>query len=51
MHDVVFLMIVIGFFAVSVAYVRACAAVVGEASVSDVAEDGDEPTSTTEAAG
>jgi hypothetical protein len=50
MRDVVFLLIVIGFFAVAVAYVRACAAVVGEASVSEVAAGADEPTGASEAA-
>jgi hypothetical protein len=50
MRDVVFLVIVIGFFAVAVAYVRACAAVVGEAPVTEVAADADEPTGASEAA-
>lgn len=50
MRDVVFLVIVIGFFAVAVAYVRACAAVVGEPSATDIEVDADEPTGATEAA-
>ena len=47
MRDVVFLLIVIGFFAVAVAYVRACAAVAGEVVAPDV--DADVPTETSEA--
>ncbi|MGH9084531.1 MAG: hypothetical protein ACRDYW_03665 [Acidimicrobiales bacterium] len=48
MRDVVFLLIVVGFFAVAAAYVRACAAIAGEAVLPDV--DADEPTDAAEAA-
>jgi hypothetical protein len=48
MRDVVFLLIVIGFFAVAVAYVRACAVIAGEAVAPDA--DVDVPTDTSEAA-
>ena len=48
MRDVVFLLIVIGFFALAAAYVRACTAVAGAAVVPAI--DPDEPTDATEAA-
>ena len=39
MRDVVFLLIVVGFFAFAVAYVRACAAVAGDAVAPDPVAD------------
>lgn len=35
MRDVVLLLVVVGFFAVAAAYVRACAAIVGNDSVTE----------------
>ena len=39
MRDVVFLLIVIGFFAAAVAYVRGCVALVGEAPAVDAGDE------------